>query len=519
MNVAIKSLILGLTLLLNWGQANAITATMTVTTSVKDTTEYTTTSNGTTSVLQKAKATLPDGWDVTAIPGQYVFVDVGDIPVPIVTQKPTIILSGKDGSFVFEDGVMTAATNTTVNETVHPGSHLFKKRPTLFVSIQGFQVDGTKEADWQDDFDKELSTRVTDYQYKHFYVRWSNTLGIRKQAQSLINEIRNFLAERKYAWDVVLVGHSRGGVMAHMVEKALVGNSNIDNLHVYLLDPTASTRVSGDEYPTKLLKKSPTNVYGTVLFDGKNMELLPAFYDPLAISDFPIVDYTSILMPGSTHTTIHKDWIGSETNGLKSALAFISDTKDSADFYPDGTSSRQDINISVNKGLNFDGDITRVGDNINVWAEATLEGLPVGSIDVTLGLDGAAVAVAMLGVVTAQAAVVRDRNSIVARVGVNQYLAGASLGADRNGVTATAAVNKIGASVGVGAGNDGVAVSVQIGEVKVGVNAHDTLEIVADVVDTTAHAAISVVHDTASLAYHATEAVAGWVGNAVCFWC
>lgn len=255
----------------------------------------------------------------------------------------------------------------------------------------------------QEEFAEKLN-----YQYKHFFVRWDNQKSARKQGAALAAKIKNFLKNRQYKWDVVLVGHSRGAVMVDRISKYLVGNGKIDNIYSYLLDPTASGALR-DVYPTSLPSKTGTTSYGTAYFDRKSMiavtsggTVLFDFDLGATWSDTDIFGYQNIDMLDSLHETIHMDWINAEQDGLADALATIQSNKVKALYVPDGTLGLDVIQVSSTHGLDVWGERGCEGNRCFVQGDVTLDGFTVAFIEGSIEAKGIEFSYGMQGVATAQ---------------------------------------------------------------------------------------------------------------------
>ncbi|MCA9217959.1 MAG: hypothetical protein KDB27_33040 [Planctomycetales bacterium] len=69
---------------------------------------------------------------------------------------------------------------------------------------------------------------------------WHANLPSKLARENGLKEIKSFLGNRDQKWDVVLVGHSRGGVLAANIANGLKGAKNLAKTHLIMLDPTAA---------------------------------------------------------------------------------------------------------------------------------------------------------------------------------------------------------------------------------------------------------------------------------------
>lgn len=321
------------------------------------------------------------------------------------------------GRITFSDGTVRAVTKTPVT-TVTPSVGQYSKRPTLFISLCGFELNsasdlsdpnGSGGCNWQGELDVQL-LKIADYQYKHFAVDWDTHASNKTQVGDLADVVRDFLRARQYAWDVVVVGHSRGGIFAHDLTRELVGNNKISNLHTFLLDPTAAP-ILADAYPRYKYDASPTIHYGSLLYDGD------LFADVSSLgteSDRDIPGYTNYgrrdyLFSGTTHGEIPWDWLGATgVQGLDHALADILAVKDSGAYDLDGTTGMEIIRISRPDDFSFEGDIEFSNGNFRIWGELTVGGVPT-TIDASFGDDGIQVGGAVGLVGATQLVITQDR--------------------------------------------------------------------------------------------------------------
>ena len=408
-------------------------------------------------------------WDVSFYRNEVVLIPLDGMMIPVEVEKQALTADNDSGSFIFQDGEIISATSSPVDSFELPSGYTFEYRPTLYVSISGFQrfieklaidptgsygdpalsIDGKQWSDWQDIFNGRLQKEFSNgqkYQYKHFLVRWDNQKSIRKQGAALANKIKQFLKGRRDKWDVVLVGHSRGALMVNRLSKYLVGNAKIDNLHSYILDPTASV-ILGDQYPTSLPSQSPTKSFGTLYYDKNG--LASATYGGEVIfstdlgatwSDTDILGYKTVLMKNSTHETIHTDWINAPQNGLAQAFDTIMSKKVKGEYEPDGTLGLDIIQVSATHGTDMWGEANCGSSGCYAQGEITYDGFSVAYADASIDGSGAAMSYGLIGVVSAQYVIKKDQLLIAQEVGIagSPYLSGTIIaGLDKRGLNAS----------------------------------------------------------------------------------
>lgn len=422
-----------------------------------------------------------DDWEAD-FSHEIILVDVGGVLAPIEIEKPTLTLNYKDvGEFVISEGKMNSLTTTgiaTARATTPSASSAvtFSQRPTLFVSIGGWKgissgIDSVRKgegiASWQatDDASTTDLTDViirnvgSDYQFYIMSVDWYSSRQIKGQVKQMANKIKRFLKGRNQAWDVALVGHSRGGIFAHELSKELVGNNKINTLNTMLLDPTALPLV-GDTYPAYKRTSSSTSHYAEMLYDGSSF-VNSIDFNATTVSDDPISGYSSSKLD-TTHVDIPYDWLTNDQVGAQNWLANIITRKqpNALGYFEEEADVANDnivvITIKVDHDIHIDGGITITGDYLEVWGEMSVG--PVGAAG-SLYLSGKSVEVSANAVFQA-ASVSLDED----HVQVNQSigLAGYSAGlADRN----------LSADVTIGGGG-GLNAAACLGDCGIGVSAN-----------------------------------------------
>jgi len=121
-------------------------------------------------------------------------------------------------------------------------------------------------------------------------VEWDTYAANSKSVPYAARKINAWLNERLQKWDVMLVGHSRGGIFVSDLARQM-SSQNIATLQQFLLDPTASI-AQGDAYPTGVA----TRVNRAVLYDD-GLPFLASFMvkDGLAV---PGSEYRRVTVPG-----------------------------------------------------------------------------------------------------------------------------------------------------------------------------------------------------------------------------
>ncbi|MDH5547796.1 MAG: GPI inositol-deacylase [Gammaproteobacteria bacterium] len=356
-------------------------------------------------------------WEIKYSKPKYTFVMLDGISIPVPFHTEKYVAVNDVGTTVWGDDEFASLVETPLDEFELSDDFTYTKRPTLFISIPGFQpipeevvtpvnvfdlveanysINGGRFSSWQDTFNGLLLDYYSandDAQYKHFFVRWDTIKSMRLQVEALAEKINRFLSMRKYKWDVVIVGHSRGGIITHRLTKYIIDNPKINKMYTYLLDPTAALAL-GDVYPAYLPTYSTTEIYGEVIYDGNRLVTYGGITFDLGAqaSDRDIPGYKTTVMSSATHETIHGAWLGDSSNGAKPALERILNSKEVSLYTPDGTLGMSYLDIRHERNYDLFTDIGCYGSQCFASGEFTIDGFSVYYADVEFGSDGVEVA-------------------------------------------------------------------------------------------------------------------------------
>ncbi len=368
-----------------------------------------------------------------------VLIDTGNILTPIEINKPQLVVTHTElGRFIFSEGEMISVSRIPITELdyIHDSSH---RRPTLFISVPGYRgldngldahqlTEGDGISKWQTDLEAQLSSKVPDsYQYRHWMIDWHSAKSNRGQVRDLAKEVSAFLNRRKYSWDVVIVGHSRGGVFTHELSKRLVTHDKIDALHTILLDPTASTK-DADIYPHSMYTSSGTRAFGSVYFDedgfiegsilGEDLDLSIFTMDNMKITGYNNYGRKDFYMD-SLHADFPKDFI--EKGKLDRLL---SDVLNKKEIYQVGhfaqdvpANGAEVVAVSISGDIYLDGEFDLSDDQLYAWAELGI-GPVTNSAMIYMGENGVEAAAVIL-VASASASINRDHAKVMASDGLN----------------------------------------------------------------------------------------------------
>lgn len=331
-------------------------------------------------------------WQADLREAKFVLVDTGGILAPIQTNAQELTLTSNQAFLSFHNGTMSGAINTPVSHQQIPAGAGYSMRPTLVVSIHGFQglIEGHGDPEnsttntWQAKVSTELTPYLNNSQFKHFMVNWHSDRSNRRQSLDVNDYIKNFLNNRAYDWDVVLIGHSRGGIFAHELSKHLLGQNKIHTIRTILLDPTA-VPVMGDTYPHSLYSTSSTPNVGALYYDNECVEETTGACGPTN-ADRSISGYTGHIF-AAPHSTYPNTWLTS-SSGFEAEMSRVISAKHvyAADTFAhdftqggldlDGSSSDEDkvddldrvITVHIDD-IYVDGDIEINSDYIALWGE------------------------------------------------------------------------------------------------------------------------------------------------------
>lgn len=404
-----------------------------------------------------------------------VMVDVGGVLAPIEIEKPTVTLINKNyGRFMFSEGQVRSVTRVPLVTYQHEATDSYSLRPTLFISICGFTptssgATGCKEQNSTNEnqiaLEKELAKQIDNYQYKHFIVHWESSKSMKGQVNDLANHVNSFLNDRLHNWDVVIFGYSRGGVFAHELSGKIVKNTKINKLHTFLLDPTAAKHPLNDVYPAYKHKTSPDNHYASLYFDDKgwltNILIQGLDLSILTSGDKPIDGYTNYglknhTFKSSSHEAFFSEWLANQQVGLDQALIDVLQRKVPDNFAIDGTSGSEIVTVSAPGGIDVNVDVDVTTDHVSIWAEVTVDGVPVTSTSFNADSDGfeysGGTAIAVSHMV-----VRKDQIAVASSSPLTSY----SASIDVTGVNANVSV--VGFDVNTSVSPDGAFISVDFG--------------------------------------------------------
>ena len=301
---------------------------------------------------------ITSGWFVSAEP-KFVLLH-GEVVTPIAIKDEYTMEHADWGHFRFNDGKIYSASKTPIMSMQHVKGNIFHRRPTLFISLHGASVHkGAQE--WQFNLDAELVKNVSkDSQYKHFIVSWDGLKPLRGQVKDLSKIVQKFIQAKVQPWDVVIIGHSRGGIFAHELSESVAEMANVEHTLTVLLDPTAAIPF-GDTFPRR--KPGGGQVKGYNFYDQKGW-LAPGLPGPVAtVSDQSISGYSNQTVRGTNHDDMPNDWLYGKVL-IPGSFRFASVLSDLNRLRPyvansyaaDGESGSENIKLSE-RDINFDGDL------------------------------------------------------------------------------------------------------------------------------------------------------------------
>ena len=268
------------------------------------------------------------------------YIPVGDIFIKkkILEKKELRVTNGKDSVYYFDDNKYALVGSTDQarspeNGAQFPSSAPLNNRPTLFVLIPGAALsepDGGKFDDWP--WFSDMEVKVREFQQNQdsesvlMHVVWSSSFPNKSQVRQVGNRIKDFLNQYgQHKWDVVIFGHSRGGIFTHELSQELESDK-IKNLVTVLIDPTAALPM-GDFYPTS---KARSVTKGILYIDGEAFIYLDV---APTVSDRSIPGYDEFVFdacygntdPICSHTRIQRDYI--KSHYFTNDLAYIASLK------------------------------------------------------------------------------------------------------------------------------------------------------------------------------------------------
>jgi len=374
--------------------------------------------------------TQPD-WFFSVTKPNILLISSGGIDIPIQLQGQEYHLSNKKlGEFTFQGKTMQSVTRNKIQALIDESpvsrsspAPQIAYRPTLFVSIHGatnpFEENGRDE--WQTSLtaNSDMGNIARDSQYSYFSVTWNDVFPTHSQAKDLARMISGFLENNNTAWDVVLIGHSRGGIFAHQTAQFLSQNkARYDTLHTVLLDATAATGL-GDIYPFKEIP----NTHGNALYD--NLAFSNAGRVG-TISDKPIDGYNNIQInyrqssAGNSHAEFANDWVMSSSSDNSSLSGFINNLvslkrrKDAGDIFFLENRTRAEIELVKISRDSIKSNLDGSCDNTSCTLQGNLQfGLGTVSLAGTVAYDAVDLAVSS-GVGGASLSIQKDKAEILA---------------------------------------------------------------------------------------------------------
>lgn len=143
-----------------------------------------------------------------------------------------------------------------------------KVKPTLVVITPGFQAAGREMPhDWVDPLAEKVEGQLTKYgsQTQTLIIDWNTHLPNGAPADYVAGRVRDFLDQQSEDWDVLFIGHSRGGILNNKAIAQLGSPRNLGYLEEIMLDPTAA-HFAGDQYP----KTIPSRVNHAINYDDNH---------------------------------------------------------------------------------------------------------------------------------------------------------------------------------------------------------------------------------------------------------
>lgn len=290
-----------------------------------------------------------------------------DVTVPIQTNPAeySIFRPGESLVRITDSGEVSTVVTQNVVAASNGGDATFTHRPTIFVTICGFQLDVNDDdvcAGLRGDVDSKL---VGDgrFQYIHLMANWNSNEQIDRQDEDLADYILKELRGKSGLWDVVVIGYSRGGIFAHDMSEFLVKSESINNLYTVLLDPTTAKEFR-DVYPQRKYTHSGTNHYASLYYDRKPFSggVNIFQYSDENISGFNNFGYADHYLH-SNHIDFPSDW--AEKRFLGFYFRFMN-TKSIGSYREDGISGSWVVDVDSRAKNVFEGGMDLTFDNNGV---------------------------------------------------------------------------------------------------------------------------------------------------------
>lgn len=163
-------------------------------------------------------------------------------------------LHGGDGDDALYGGVGVNSLwgESGADQLADGAEHRAVLRPTLIVVTHGAQTDRALESDvwfWGGQFSAALQAKGAHTET--WLVDWESMSGNDAPTAELARRIDTFLREAEQDWDLLFVGHSRGGIFQNQVVARLTETAHRGAVYQVSLDPTASP-IMQDEFPRAL---------------------------------------------------------------------------------------------------------------------------------------------------------------------------------------------------------------------------------------------------------------------------
>ncbi len=333
-------------------------------------------------------------WNLALAKNKTQFMRLGSFVGAYEVAPRSLQLTSSLGSFSFSEGRVSSAVPTPVisYKAGIRGGVTYSMRPTLIISIGGF-LEGGSGGKGLHAWVNEVDTKITEYEalhdpntseFVHMKINWESQKPIEIQVNELASYIKTFLKGVEYSWDILLAGHSRGGIFAHELSKELKNFNKISSLHVVLVDPTAVTMLS-DRYPISV-SNNTYDVYGSLFYDSKGFTFPLGFF---TTGDLEISGYTNygdydFNKYDYGHSSIADElWIETE---LINILSYIFSKKEHGIF--NSETDLRTIEVAVqSREFYLSGDVTFVDGNLSIEAYAQLGHLS-SAVSIGAGEDG-----------------------------------------------------------------------------------------------------------------------------------